>query len=122
MKKTKSEPVKTCLTIAMGFTVIFLATKREWALLVALAVGCAGVLSPFLAQKIDWLWMKLAWLLGLVVPNILLGAIFYLFLFPVSLVAKLFGKGDPLLLKNNKNSTFTDENKVFDKKNFENPW
>jgi Saxitoxin biosynthesis operon protein SxtJ len=122
MKNYKSEPVKTCLTIAMGFLVVFLVTKGQWALIIALVVGLTGLFSPFLSRQIDFLWMKLTHVLSLIVPNILLGAVFYLFLFPISLLSKLFGKGDPLLLKNNQNSTFTTENKQFGKASFEKPW
>lgn len=122
MKNLKTEPVKTCLTIAVGFIVVFLVTKAQWAIYTALIIGGIGVLSDYLSQKIDFLWMKLTWVLSLIVPNILLGAIFYLFLFPISVLSKIFGKSDPLLLKNSNNSTFTTENKEFSKASFEKPW
>ena len=122
MKNLKSEPIKTCLTIAVGFIVVFLATKGQWAIYVSLIVGAIGLFSDYLSQKIDFVWMKLTWVLSLIVPNILLGAIFYLFLFPISMLSKLFGKSDPLLLKNNNNSTFTTEHKEFSKASFEKPW
>lgn len=122
MQKLKSDPVKTCLTISVGFLVVYLITKVQWPLMVALAVGLIGMLSGFLAKKVDWLWMKLARVLSFIVPNILLSAVFYLFLFPVALLSRLFGKSDPLLLKNSKSSTYKAENKVFEKESFENPW
>ena len=122
MKNLKSEPIKTCLTIAVGFIVVFLATKAQWAIYVSLIVGAIGLFSDYLSQKIDFVWMKLTWVLSLIVPNILLGAIFYLFLFPISMLSKLFKKDDPLLLKNNSSSTFTTEHKEFGKASFEKPW
>ena len=122
MQKLKSDPVKTCLTISVGFLVVYLITKAQWPLTVALVVGLIGMLSGFLAKKVDWLWMQLARALSFIVPNILLSAVFYLFLFPVALLARLFGKSDPLLLKNSKSSTYKAENKVFEKESFENPW
>lgn len=122
MKNYKSEPIKTCLTISMGFIVVFLTTKAQWGLIVALTVGLIGMFSPYLSRKVDYLWMKLTQLLSLIVPNILLGAVFYLFLFPISMLSKLFGKRDPLLLKNNTDSTFTVERKEFSKTSFEKPW
>ena len=122
MKNLKSEPIKTCLTIAVGFIVVFLATKAHWAIYVSLIVGAIGLFSDYLSQKIDFLWLKLTWVLSLIVPNILLGAIFYLFLFPISLLSKVFKKDDPLLLKNTKSSTFTTEHKEFGKASFEKPW
>jgi hypothetical protein len=122
MKNLKSEPVKTCLTIAMGFVVVYVATKWNGALLISLGVGAIGMFSEYLSKKVDFLWMKLTWVLSLIVPNILLGSVFYLFLFPISMLSKLFGKKDPLLLKNNQSSTYVASNKVFSKVHFEKPW
>lgn len=109
------------LTIAVGFIVLFLVFDWEWAVVVALIIGLIGVFSPYLSKKVEFLWMKLAYYLGLVIPNILLGAIFYLFLFPISLLSKLFKKDDPLYLKN-RQSTYVNSNKTFEKTSFEKPW
>ena len=122
MKNVKSDPVKTMLTISMGFVVIFLVTKIKWILLIALGIGLIGMFSTYLSKKIDFLWMKLAWVLSLIVPNILLSAIFYGFLFPISLLSKLFGAKDPLQLKKPTESAFRTTNKTFDKASLEKPW
>jgi hypothetical protein len=122
MKNFKSEPAKTCLTIATGFIVVYLVSHWQPAIYIALAVGAIGVFSEYLSQKIEWAWQKLAYLLSLVVPNILLSAVFYLFLFPIALLSRLFGKSDPLMLKNHKPTIFVDSNKTFGKANFEKPW
>jgi hypothetical protein len=121
-KKKKSNPSKTVLVIVCGFLVIYLALHQDWALKVALITGIAAALSDYLAEKIDWLWMKLTWLLSLIVPNILLSVIFFLFLTPIALISRLFKKKDPLFLKSSAGSLFKDTNKSFDKSTFENPW
>lgn len=118
-KSKKNTPFRTVLTITVGFTTIFLITEMKWALLVALGVGLIGIFSTYLSEKIDFLWGKLSWLLGLIVPNIILSAIFYLFLFPIALLSKAFGKKDPLMLKNKYNSLFRDIEKDLDKVSFE---
>lgn len=122
MKNIKTEPTKTVLTIAVGFIVIYFVTKWMPALWVALIVGLIGVFSTYLTEKIDFLWMKLAWVLSLIVPNILLTIIFYLFLFPIALLAKIFGNKDPLRLKNTGASNFVNCEKEFDKASFEKPY
>lgn len=122
MKIVKSEPAKTVLTITVGFLVIFLITKLKWMLLVALVVGLIGILSTYLGKQIDFLWMKLTWVLGKIVPNILLSVIFYLFLFPVALLSRVFGKKNLLNLKNTQESLFKEKGKAFDKASFEKPW
>ena len=66
--------------------------------------------------------MKLSWLLSLIVPNIILSIIFFLFLFPIALLSRMTKKEDQLRLKNIYQSTFKEVNKTFDKKSFENPW
>ena len=122
MKKTKTGPTKTVLTISVGFVVLYLITKWNWAILIALMVGLIGIFSTHLSKMIDSLWMKLTWFLNLILPNILLGAIFFLLLFPIAVLSRLFGKNDPLNLKNKTASTFRNSNKQFDKASFEKPW
>ena len=122
MKKQKTDPTKTVLTISVGFIVVYLITKWNWEISVSLIVGLIGIFSTYGSKLIAFLWLKLTWLLGLIVPNILLGAIFFLFLFPIAILSRLFGKNDPLNLKNEADSTFRNSNKQFEKVSFEKPW
>ena len=122
MTKMKSDPAKTMLTISMGFLVVYLLTNLSWALITSLSIGVIGISSAFISKLIEKLWFKLAWLLGLIIPNILLTVIFFLILFPFALLSRLFRSTDLLHLKNNADSTFTVCNKEYDKKSFENPW
>lgn len=120
--KLKSNPTKTVLTITVGFLVIHMITKFQWPLILAGLTGLAGLFSDFLAIKIEWLWMKLTWVLSLIVPNILLSLIFFLFLFPIALLMKLTGKKNFLQLKDQGNSTWIAQTKAFDAKSMEYPW
>ncbi len=122
MKKTTTEPAQTILVICLGLIVVHLATKWRFALPIALVIGLMGTFSTTMAYWIDYAWMKLAWLLSLIVPNILLSAVFYLFLTPFGLLSRIFGDRDPMQLKNTSNTMFKDSQKSFDKKSFENPW
>ena len=99
MKNAKSEPLKTILTIAMGFIFVFYATHLKSFILVSFIIGIAGLASDYLAVKIDWLWMKLTYILSLIVPNILLSVIFYVFLFPMALLSRLFTRNDNCIEK-----------------------
>ena len=119
MKKQKTTPFRTVLTITVGFSIVYLATEMRWALITAICVGLVGVFSKFLSEQIDFLWNKLSWLLSLIVPNIILSIVFYLFLFPIALLSKIFGKKDPMLLKNRNESMFIDVDRKFDAKYFE---
>ena len=119
MTSTVQSPFRTVLTISVGFIVIFLVSHQNWALYVAVTVGLIGVFSTFLSQQIDAVWTKLSWVLSLIVPRVVLALIFYFFLFPISLLARVFRKNDPMSLKNNRTSLFVDAKKTFEPKSFE---
>jgi hypothetical protein len=120
--KLKSNPTKTVLTITVGFLVVYFIAKWQWALSVAGIIGLAGLFSDFLAEKIEWLWMKITWILSIIVPNILLSLLFFLFLFPIALLMRITSKKNFLQLKNRGNTTWIADTKEFDAKSMENPW
>jgi hypothetical protein len=122
MNKGNSNPAKTMLTITVGFILVYFFTKKSWAFSVSLIVGLIGILSDYLSRKIDFIWMKLSWLLSLIVPNIILTVIYFIVLFPLSLLSKLFQKTDSLRLKNTGKSNFIDTSAKFDKSMFERTW
>jgi hypothetical protein len=122
MQNLKSDPIKTVLTINVGFLVLYIITEHSWLLLIALFVGVIGIMSTYLTKKIDYLWMKLAYVLSLIIPNVLLTIVFYLFLFPIASLSKLLSKKDPLSLKNTKPSLFKNVDKEFKPDSFDNPW
>ena len=123
MKRNKeANPLQTILVITVGFLVIAMVAKVSWALYVSLGVGLLGLASGAAAKFIDYLWYKLAAVLALIVPNILMGVIFYLILTPIAILSRLFGAKDQLTLKNTKKSMFRDVDRVFDNSYFEKPW
>ena len=111
----------TVLVICMGFLAVYLVFHVKWALYTSLGVGVLAIASSYLSQKIEWAWNKLSLVLGYIVPNILLSAVFFLFLLPISLISKLFSK-DKLMLSGKYNSYFVDVNKEMDKASFEKTW
>ncbi|MDR0801772.1 hypothetical protein [Fluviicola sp.] len=121
-KNKQTNPAKTVLTIVVGFILIYLVTKWKWSLSVAFFAGLASILSDFITRQIDFVWMKLTFVLSYIVPNIVLSIIFYIFLFPIAMLTRLFGKKDPLHLKNTASSLFKTNEKVFDKDYFEKHW
>lgn len=119
MKAAKNNSVKTVLMISVVFHILFFLFDFRWALNIALVVGIMGVISNRISDFIDFLWMKLAKALSFVVPNILLSVIFYFFLFPLSILSKIFGNKDSLQLKNRNETLWV--NKI-DKSSFEKMW
>lgn len=122
MSQMKSDPVKTMLTIAVGMMLMHMVFHLQWLLHAAFVIGLIGMFSERLSLLAEKLWMKLAHVLSLIVPRILLSAIFYLLLFPVALLSRLFGKGDPLMLNRQATTTYRTVNKQFDRAHFEKTW
>jgi hypothetical protein len=122
MKKQSDHPYRTLLTIVVGFLLVYLLTGRQWAIMAALAIGIPGLFSPWFTCKISHLWMQLARLLSLVVPNILLSLVFFLVLTPLAIASRLLGQKDPLFLRNRRESTFREVDKTFDRASLEKPW
>lgn len=122
MIKRKNNPAKTVLIISVGFSIVFLVFNLKWALTTSVIIGVLGALSNRLSDKIDFLWMKLAKALSFIVPNIILSVVFYLFLFPIALLSKIFGAKTMLQLKNSDKSIWVRTNKKIDKVSFEKMW
>lgn len=119
MAQNKNTPFRTVLTISVGFGLLFLVFKIDWLLYTCLIIGGIGVTSTWLSEKIDFVWMKLSWILSLIVPNIVLTIIFFVVLFPIAMLSRLFGKKDTLLRKNKLDSLFIDVQNRYEPKNFE---
>ncbi len=111
----------TILIITMGFLILYLAFSWQWAVIVSLLIGILGAISTVLSQKIEWAWMKLAKFMGYIIPNILLTVVFFLILFPLSLVSRLFTK-DPLMLSGHYKTYFIDKKSNTEKNSFERIW
>ncbi len=122
MLKEQKEPFRTILTISTGFLIIYFFSNWSVAFWIALGTSIAGLFSSFLRKWIIKLWFKLAWVLSLIIPNILLSVIFFFILTPIAFLYKWFGNKDPLMLSNHDESTFRDVDKSFDKSYFERPW
>jgi len=122
--KKELNPNKTILTIVIGFLVIYLITQsqHQWMLWLAVAVGIFGLLSPYLAVKIQNVWMGFAKVLSYIIPPVLLSIIFFVILFPIALLSRFFGEKDPLQLKKTDKSLFKTVDKTFMKDSFEKTW
>ncbi|MCJ8288275.1 MAG: hypothetical protein HRT58_03010 [Crocinitomicaceae bacterium] len=115
-------PSKTVLVITVGFLVLFFFSKQNAFLYVALGVGILGALSSYLAEKIDWIWTKIGWVLSFIVPNIIMTLVFYVVLTPTAFLSRIFGESDPMDLKNSRSSLFKKKDTTFSKESFEKPW
>jgi hypothetical protein len=122
MTPQKPGTAKTMLAIVVGTLLVYFVFKKIWIIRIAVVIGLIGLLWDGLSKKIEFFWMKLTWLLSLIVPNILLSVIFFVFLTPIAFLSKIFGDKNQLNLKNNAKSLFRETNKDFTKESFERPW
>ena len=121
MIKIKSNPVKTILIIITGLLIIYLYNKINLFLNIILALCLIAIFSPYISKKIEFLWFKIAYILSLIIPNIVLGIIFYLILFPIALLSRI-SSNDPLVLKNKSKTIYKEVDKTFSKECFKNTW
>lgn len=122
MKAAKTEPIKTVLIISTGFGIIFLLFDLRWALYTSLFIGISGITSSKASQGIDYLWMKIAKVLSFIMPNIILSIVFYLFLFPIALMSKVFGSKSTFQMKNKNETLWLNKNTQVKKSSFEKMW
>lgn len=118
----KNDTYKNILVIVTGLLIFSWIFKLDILWKIAAIVGIASALFSFVARWIEWGWLKLALALGWINSRILLSIIYYLFLFPIALVSRLFRK-DPLMIKGNQTkSTYALRDHLYTKKDLENIW
>jgi hypothetical protein len=122
MKQSNSNTALTVLTIIVGLLIVNLFAKNDVILLVCIGMGLLSILSSWIRSAIHFLWMKLADLLGLIIPKIILSLVFFVFVTPLGLFSRWLSPKEQLILKNDGKSTFIKIEKEFDKSFFEKPW
>jgi hypothetical protein len=119
----KAKEKETILTICTALVFLFLVSKGKQlpALYVAVVLGAVGMFSDYLTAKIHGAWMKLAEGMGWVMSKIILGIVFFLFLFPIALLSRITGKSS-MQLKRRNGSYFIARNHTYTKKDLEHVW
>ncbi len=120
MKKQNNKEI--ILTIVVGLMVFYYFFKSPWLFNSALVLGILGVFSDFVAEKIAWVWLKIAEILGRINSTILLSLIFFIFLTPLALLMRMLKKSDSLKLKKISGSVYNERNHTFVAKDLENTW
>ena len=119
----KDKTTETILVIAMGLLLLGLIYDQRILMIISFAIGAVGIFIKALASLISYGWDLLSKLLSLIVPQILLGLIFFIFLTPLAFLQKIF-KGDSLSLKRpgKELSMWKTREKVFSKSDLKNMW
>jgi len=125
MKKAnpKEKNLETLLAIIAGLLVIYIATKRMAFVTVSVLLALTGLFSSYLTSKIAWLWNGLSHIMGAVMSRVILSVMFFLFLFPIAIISRLFRKNDSLQLKRtNESSYYATREHSYSPEDLENPW
>lgn len=121
-KKNTTNHLQTLAVLGIGFSIFFLITDNRYFIYLVIGLLASGSISTKVGKGIDYVWMKIGEFLGLIVPNIILGVIFYIFLTPIAFLSRLFSKEDQLLLKKTTKTSFKESLKLYNTKYFETPW
>lgn len=103
---SREKNLETCLVIATGLLLFWFIYEVKVLLIIAFVIGIIGVFINPLAKWVNWFWYKLADVLGMIVPKILLTLVFFVFLFPVALIYRMFNKDTLQLQKRGASSSY----------------
>ncbi|PCH99257.1 MAG: hypothetical protein COB85_00295 [Bacteroidetes bacterium] len=117
----RDKVLEAILVIVTGLLVFYFIFEIDELVYIALVVAVISLLSKWVASKIVWLWYKLSEVMGYVMSRILLSAVFFLFLYPISILYKLFNK-DPLKLRRSDQSYYESRDHKYTAKDLKNPW
>ncbi len=102
----KEKNLETCLVISTGMILLWFIYGNALFLQIAFALGIIGLFVNPIANWVTWIWYKIADVLGMIVPKILLSLIFFVFLFPVAAIYRLFNSDNLQLKKKETGSSY----------------
>jgi len=112
---------KNILVIVIGLLSIDYIFNVKYLTFIAYSIGVLSVLIPPVAFGTDWVWMKLALVLGWINSRILLTLIFFLILVPIALLRRVFGNS-ALQLDRNQETVFKSRNHLYRKEDLSETW
>ncbi len=118
----ENEVNKILLVFTIGFCLLSFLFKLPILSYIGVGIGLLGLISPSFGLFFAKFWMKFAGILGKINGTILLSIVFFLMLFPISLLQKIFSRKDNLRLKLPKESNFVIRDKKYKKEDLEKMW
>ena len=121
-QRTSRQQIQTILVILLALLIGWKWTSDLLFFYFSVILSVVVLFSERAMFGIDFLWMKLTWLLSLIIPRIILSLLFYLFLTPLAFLSRIFGDGDPLQMKKPASSMFRVEEPLSGPTSFEKMW
>ncbi len=116
------EKIKAQLVIVTGLVILFFIFKSPYFLYSAAIVGVLCIAFPIIGGFIVKIWYKIAEGLGWINSRVILSILFFVFLWPISLLSKLTNKNLLQTKRPNGKSVFYERNHTYTKKDLENVW
>jgi hypothetical protein len=117
----KAKVLEVSLVISTALAIVYWRSSIKTYLYLAIAIGLIGILIPPLANLIAKGWFKLADILSFVMSRIILGILFYLVLFPISLLYRI-GRTEKLQIRKPASTTWVTRNHQYMENDLENIW
>ena len=119
---TPEQNLRTLVVLAAGMLILFFIFHKPWLSWISLGVLVVAAFSDWLSAKLAWGWLKVAEILGKVNSRILLSLVFFVFLFPIARLRRLFVK-NPLDLKPPEGtSLYKERNHTYSAQDLINTW
>jgi hypothetical protein len=121
-QRTSRQQIQTILVILLSLLIGWKWTSDLLFFYVSVLLSVVVLFSERAMFGIDFLWMKLTWLLSQIIPRVILSMLFYFFLTPLALLSRIFGDNDPLQIKRPTNTLFRVEEPLRGPSSFEKMW
>ncbi|OFX72052.1 MAG: hypothetical protein A2X12_02290 [Bacteroidetes bacterium GWE2_29_8] len=118
----KNNKYLTILTIITFLLIIYFFTNIKLLITGAIVLGLISMLSYKVTTFIHYVWFKIAEGMGYVMSRLLLTLIFYVILFPIALLSKLFGNKSYIIKNKKADSYYFIRNHAYTAKDLENMW
>ncbi|MEM9545088.1 MAG: SxtJ family membrane protein [Bacteroidota bacterium] len=109
------------LSIVLFMLILYFISKNSIFIIIGFSIGLLSLLSDTITYYISWAWKQLLRGVGFINAHVLLGLVFFVILFPISLLYRLSNR-DSLNLKSGKKSYFEERDHIYVAKDIENPW
>jgi hypothetical protein len=114
----KPEHYLTVITICTGLLILYFLFTYQFLFISALVILTGSICSPVVAEKIHWVWMKLAFVLGYVNTKILLSVVYFTVLYPISMLSR----HESLKLKRYEGTYFLNREHLYKPNDFMTTW
>lgn len=118
----RAKNLEVILTLCVALVVFFFVFQEKSLLFVAIALGIIGMFSDYLSRKISWVWLTFAKGISFIMSHVILTIVFFLFLLPLSLLAKLFKKNAIRLKQHGQTTCYITRNHEFKAQDLETMW